>query len=143
MKIRSPVEDRADAAAVDRREATTGADRARAGVTQPVQPPATASTASGKAAPRTRVSSAWTAVAVGLVLLTALLIFMFQNLQEARVTFLGFHARLPLALSLLSSAILGALVVLLLGVSRMVQLRLAARRHRQAAVVANRVDNAR
>ena len=93
---------------------------------------------SGRTVPKTRVSSAWTTIAVGLVLLIALLIFIFQNLDNVRVTFLVFHGSFPLALSLLCSAIAGALVVLLLGIARMIQLRRAARRHRDAAVAASK-----
>ena len=92
----------------------------------------------GKAVPRTRLSSAWTTVAVGLVFLIALLVFIFQNLNNVRVTFLAFHGTFPLALSLLCSAVGGAVIVLLLGVARMIQLRRAARRQRNAAVAASR-----
>ena len=92
----------------------------------------------GKPVPRTRISSAWTSVAIGLLLLIALLIFIFQNLDNVRVTFLTVHASFPLALSLLCAAIGGALFVLLLGVARMVQLRRVARRDRNAAVAARR-----
>jgi uncharacterized integral membrane protein len=72
------------------------------------------------------------------VLLIALLIFIFQNLEDVKVTFLFFHGSVPLALSLLGAAIAGALVVLAIGVARMIQLRRAARRHRDAAMAASR-----
>lgn len=88
---------------------------------------------SSKAVPRTRISSAWTAVAVGLLFLIALLIFIFQNLQNVRVSFTTVHGSFPLALLLLCSAVAGALIVLLLGVGRMIQLRRVARHHRDAA----------
>jgi lipopolysaccharide assembly protein A len=90
----------------------------------------------GKTAPRTRISSAWTAVAVGLLFLIALLIFIFQNLENVRVTFITFHASFPLALSLLCASVAGAVVVLLLGVARIIQLRRVARHHRNAAAAA-------
>lgn len=93
-------------------------------------------TKAGKTAPRTRISSAWTAVGVGLVFLIALLIFIFQNLENVRVTFITFHASFPLALSLLCASVAGALVVLLLGVARIIQLRRVARHHRDAAAAA-------
>jgi uncharacterized integral membrane protein len=109
------------------------------GATQPETPqPADTTTPTGKTLPRTRISSAWTTVAVGLVFLIALLIFIFQNLNNVRVTFLAFHGSFPLALSLLCSAVGGALIVLLLGMARMIQLRRAARRQRNAAVAASR-----
>lgn len=90
----------------------------------------------GQTATRTRISSAWTAVAVGLLFLIALLIFIFQNLQNARVTFITLHASFPLALSLLCASVAGGLVVLLIGVARIVQLRRVARHHRNAAAAA-------
>ncbi len=92
----------------------------------------------GKTAPRTRVSSVWTTLAVGLVFLIALLVFIFQNLEDVRVTFIVFHGSVPLALSLLGSAIVGAVIVLAVGLARMIQLRRAARRHRDAAVAASK-----
>jgi uncharacterized integral membrane protein len=100
--------------------------------------PARAAAPVGQALHRTRLSAAWTTVAVGLVFLIALLVFIFQNLNNVRVTFLVFHGTFPLALSLLCSAVGGALIVLLLGVARMIQLRRAARRQRNAAVAASR-----
>jgi uncharacterized integral membrane protein len=71
---------------------------------------------------------------VGVLFLVALLVFIFQNLQDVRVSFVTLHASFPLALSLLCAAVASALVVLLLGVARMIQLRRVARRHRKAAV---------
>src|SRR5205085_11966499 len=88
---------------------------------------------SSRAVPRTRISSAWTAVAVGLLFLIALLVFIFQNLQNVRVSFITVRASFPLALSLVCSAVAGALIVLLVGVARMIQLRRVARHHRDAA----------
>ena len=73
-----------------------------------------------------------------LIYKIALLVFIFQNLNNVRVTFLAFHGTFPLALSLLCSAVGGAVIVLLLGVARMIQLRRAARRQRNAAVAASR-----
>lgn len=78
---------------------------------------------------RTRVSVAWFAVIVALVLLVFLLVFILQNLDTTTVTFLGFSGSLPLALAMLFSAIGGAALVALLAVARMIQLR---RAHRKA-----------
>lgn len=89
-------------------------------------------TSPAKPVPRTRVSSAWTAVVVGVLFLVALLVFIFQNLQDVRVSFVTLHASFPLALSLLCAAVASAVIVLLLGVARMIQLRRVARRHRDS-----------
>ncbi|MGC8511858.1 MAG: lipopolysaccharide assembly protein LapA domain-containing protein [Acidimicrobiales bacterium] len=56
-----------------------------------------------------------------------ILIFVFQNLQHARVHFLSFSGSLPIALALLAAAGLGALAVLALGSVRILQLRRAVR----------------
>jgi uncharacterized integral membrane protein len=58
-----------------------------------------------------------------------MLAFVLQNREEAKVTFLMFSGRFPLALALVVAAALGALVVFLLGSVRIVQLRKALRRH--------------
>lgn len=118
--------------------AQTGPDQPK-GAATPQSPAATPPT--GKTVPSTRLSAAWTTVAVGVVFLIALLIFIFQNLDNVRVTFLFFHGSFPLALSLLCAAIAGALVVLALGVARMMQLRRVARHHKDAAVAASRTSS--
>jgi lipopolysaccharide assembly protein A len=78
---------------------------------------------------RTKASALWLATAVALVLLLLLAIFIAQNGQQVEVHFLGADGTVSLALGLLFSALAGAGVVLLIGVIRIVQLRLAGRRH--------------
>jgi uncharacterized integral membrane protein len=79
---------------------------------------------------RTRVSMLWTAVAVGLVVLAAILIFIAQNSTSVRVHFLSADGELPLGVALLFAALLGAILVLAIGSVRMLQLRRVARRRR-------------
>jgi uncharacterized integral membrane protein len=72
------------------------------------------------------------ATAVGFaVVLLLLLIFILENSQRADVAFFGVHAHLPLGVALLLAAVFGILLVVVPGIGRMAQLRLAARRHRQ------------
>jgi putative membrane protein len=80
----------------------------------------------------TRTSMVWTMVGVGVVLLIAILVFILQNGQRARVRFLMVDGTLPLGVALLFAALLGALLVLVVGVARVFQLRVVARRHRRA-----------
>jgi uncharacterized integral membrane protein len=80
---------------------------------------------------RTRISAAWTAVAVAAVVLLLLLVFILQNLQTVRVTFLGATGQLPLGVAVLLAAVGGALLVVVLGAARMIQLRALARRERR------------
>jgi uncharacterized integral membrane protein len=82
-------------------------------------------------ASRTRISGAWTAVAVAAVVLLLLLIFILQNLQTVRVTFFGASGQLPLGVAVLLAAVGGALLVVVLGAARMIQLRAFARRERR------------
>lgn len=95
---------------------------------RPASPPA----AVPRKVERTRVSMLWTAVAVGLVVLAAILIFIAQNSARVRVHFLTADGELPLGVALLFAALLGAILVLAIGSVRMLQLRRVARRRRTA-----------
>jgi uncharacterized integral membrane protein len=79
----------------------------------------------------TRTSMVWTMVGVGVVLLVAILVFILQNGQRVRVRFLMVDGTLPLGVGLLFAALLGALLVLVAGAARVLQLRVVARRHRR------------
>ncbi|HSP09578.1 MAG TPA: LapA family protein [Candidatus Dormibacteraeota bacterium] len=80
---------------------------------------------------RTRLSGAWTAVVVGLVILIVILVFILQNQQSAQVSFLFLSGHLPLAVALLFAMILGALIVVAFGAARILQLRMVAGRARR------------
>jgi lipopolysaccharide assembly protein A len=78
----------------------------------------------------TRTSMVWTMVGIGVVLLVAILVFILQNGQRVRMRFLMVNGTLPLGVALLFAALLGALLVLVAGAARVLQLRVLARRHR-------------
>lgn len=80
---------------------------------------------------RTRLSGAWTAVVVGLVILVVILVFILQNQQSVEVSFLFLSGHLPLAVALLFAMILGALIVVAFGAARIMQLRMVAGRARR------------
>ncbi|TMD86277.1 MAG: LapA family protein [Chloroflexi bacterium] len=80
---------------------------------------------------QTRLSGAWTALVVGVVVLIVILVFILQNLQSVEVYFLFLHGHLPLAVALLFAMVLGAVVVLAFGAGRIFQLRLVAMRARR------------
>jgi uncharacterized integral membrane protein len=119
-------------------------ERPEAGV--PEQPPPDASVppepevASSSAEPTlpqhtvepTRTSMVWTMVGIGVVLSFAILVFILQNGQRVRVRFLMVNGTLPLGAALLFAALLGALLVLVAGAARVLQLRVVSRRHRRA-----------
>jgi uncharacterized integral membrane protein len=80
---------------------------------------------------QTRLSGAWTALVVGVLVLLVILIFILQNLQSVEVHFLFLQGNLPLAVALLFAMVLGAIVVLAFGAVRILQLRIVARRARR------------
>jgi uncharacterized integral membrane protein len=80
----------------------------------------------------TRTSMVWMMVGIGVVLLFAILVFILQNGQRVRVRFLMVNGTLPLGAALLFAALLGALLVLVAGAARVLQLRVVSRRHRRA-----------
>ena len=77
----------------------------------------------------TRTSSLWAATSTAAVLLLILVVFIAQNSGRTRVHFFWATWTSSLAVDLLLAAVLGALVVLVVGALRVTQLRLAARRH--------------
>jgi uncharacterized integral membrane protein len=62
-----------------------------------------------------------------MVALVIMLAFVFQNLRETTVSFLGFSGGAPLGLALVAAALLGGIIVFALGSVRIVQLRKLAR----------------
>jgi uncharacterized integral membrane protein len=64
-----------------------------------------------------------------MVLLILVLVFVLQNLSAATTGFFSVKWTIPLGLDLLLAALLGGLIVFLLGVARMLQLRRLARRY--------------
>ena len=82
---------------------------------------------------RTRVGGWWVALIASAVVLLLLLIFVLQNSQRVRISFLGAGASLPLGVALLLAAIGGGLIVAIPGTGRIIQLRRLARRSDRAA----------
>jgi putative membrane protein len=80
----------------------------------------------------TRTSRTWTAVILFALVLILLLIFILQNGQRVKVSFLSFDGHMPLAVAMLLAAIAGALLIAIPGMGRMFQLRRVSRRHRNA-----------
>jgi putative membrane protein len=77
----------------------------------------------------TRMSRAWSAMIFFAFVLIVLLIFILQNGQRVKVSFVGSHGHLPLAVAMLFAAIAGALLVAIPGIGRMIQLRRVVRRN--------------
>jgi uncharacterized integral membrane protein len=77
---------------------------------------------------RTRVSGIWVASIAAVVVLLLLLIFILQNGDRVKINIFGANPTLPVGVALLLAAVLGALLVALIGAARVVQLRNTARR---------------
>lgn len=82
---------------------------------------------------RTRTSAAWVALSVAVVFLALLIVFIAQNSRRIPLHFFGAAGSVSEALALIAAAVVGAAVVLAVGVGRIAQLRLTARRHNRAA----------
>ena len=76
----------------------------------------------------TRMSAVWTATAVAVLLGVVLIALIVQNTQKVQIKFFGASGHISLVVDLLAAAIIGALIVLVVGISRITQLRLSARR---------------
>jgi lipopolysaccharide assembly protein A len=78
---------------------------------------------------RTRVGGLWVGLGLAAVVLLFLLVFILENGQQADVAYFGAHGHLPLGIALLLAGVAGALLVIIPGTGRIIQLRQAARRH--------------
>lgn len=82
---------------------------------------------------RTRTSSVRNALIVGAVALVVVLIFIFQNTSAVSVNFLGAQLNVSLAVAMLFSAVVGALIMAAAGTARITQLRMNLRRERRGS----------
>ena len=97
------------------------------------RPPKSPSAAAGspRASVTTRAATAWFATAAALVLLVLLIVLILQNQAMVTVHYLGFTGSLQMGTALLISAVAGGSVVTIVGIVRITQLRLTARRARR------------
>lgn len=68
----------------------------------------------------------------GIIVAVLLLIFILENTESVKVSFLGAQGHLALGVALLVAAVGGALIVALIAAARMAQLRVRARRAERA-----------
>lgn len=80
---------------------------------------------------QTRISAAFVALAVGIIVLVLLLIFILQNHETTTVRYFGAEGSMQLGVLLLFSAAGGALIVVIFGAARIAQLHWLARRDRR------------
>jgi len=80
---------------------------------------------------RTSISAARSALIVSVLALIVLVIFIIQNADAVKISFLGAQVRVSLAVALLIAAIAGALLMAAAGTARITQLRMVMRRERR------------
>ena len=116
-------------------ELAAGADPSRSapGVGPHEQDPAVAAlTEPTVRSPRaTNAGRRWVSLVLATLLLVLLIIFIAENSRSVTISFLGAGGQISLALALLIAAVVGAIVVLLVGTARILQLRWEVRRGRQ------------
>ncbi|HTY32799.1 LapA family protein [Mycobacterium sp.] len=99
----------------------------------PPPAPGTGATAKDPAVGFTRAGALWTSLIVGFLILILMLIFIAQNTDSARFTFLSWHWSLPLGVAFLLAAVGGGLITVAAGTARILQLRRVAKKHHAAA----------
>lgn len=72
---------------------------------------------------RANARGLWAAVISTLVVLVLLVVFILENGQNIKISFLGAHGHLPLGVALLLAAVIGGIAVVLAGLIRILQLR--------------------
>ncbi|QLL07285.1 LapA family protein [Mycobacterium vicinigordonae] len=106
----------------------------------PDQPPALTPEERSRPLPKdrastfTRAGALWTSLILGFLVLILLLIFVTQNLDPVKLSFLGWQWTLPLGVGMLVAAIGGGLITFAVGTARIVQLRRAAKKNLAAAI---------
>ena len=67
--------------------------------------------------------STWVALIIGTLLLILLLVFILQNQQSVKLQLFAWEMNFPIGVGMLIAAIVGALIMALVGGVRMIQLR--------------------
>jgi uncharacterized integral membrane protein len=99
----------------------------------PAGPPADLSEDPGAKPPRQTVAGrVWVSIGFAVVLLVLLIIFIAENSRDVTISFLGANGTLSLALAMLIAAVAGALITLLVGTTRILQLRREVHRQNKA-----------
>lgn len=81
--------------------------------------------------PRTRAGTTWVLACIAALVLIALIVFLAQNSGATKISFFSLHGRFPLAVALLAAAVAGCLLTLMIGSTRILQLRRVVRRRRR------------
>jgi uncharacterized integral membrane protein len=77
----------------------------------------------------TRVSYAWVGLILGALITILMLVFILQNMDDARVSFLAWEYTMPVGIAMLLSAVAGALITAFVGGVRILQVKRQARKN--------------
>jgi uncharacterized integral membrane protein len=99
----------------------------------PAGPPSVAAKEKVKPPRQTVAGRVWISIGFAVVLLVLLIIFIAENSRKVTVSFLGANGTISLALAMLIAAVVGALITLLVGTTRIVQLRREVHRQNRRA----------
>ena len=83
----------------------------------------------------TRASAAWAATIAALLLSVVLIVFVLQNPTMVVIHFLGWSGSVAVGMAMLIAAVTGGLLVATIGVARLTQLRVRARRTRAVSAL--------
>jgi uncharacterized integral membrane protein len=89
---------------------------------------------------RTRTSAAWLSITLFVGFVVLLIVFIAQNNRKVPLHFLGASGTVSESVALVVAAVAGALLVILVGTARILQLRMAARRVRKDLKRQNKVS---
>jgi uncharacterized integral membrane protein len=71
----------------------------------------------------TRMSYAWAGLVLGSLITIVMLVFILQNLDDTRVSFLTWEYTMPTGVAMLLSAVAGALITAFVGGVRILQVK--------------------
>lgn len=129
---------------------TSSPDKGKAGPTPAAAPPKPGKPAKPATVKQpdaamkfTRIAAAWWALIIGLVLLVILLMFVAQNTESIMIKFLGWQWTAPLGVAFLLAAVGGAMITVMAGGARMIQLHRAAKKNLRTAAQTGGASGAR
>jgi uncharacterized integral membrane protein len=80
---------------------------------------------------KTRAGRVWVAISAFAVVLVLLIVFIAQNAHNVKISFLAWSGQFPLSIALLIAAVGAALITLMAGSTRIIQLRRQIRQQRK------------
>jgi uncharacterized integral membrane protein len=79
---------------------------------------------------RSKIGTVWIALAAFVIILLLLLIFILQNSERVKIKYFGASGHIGFGVAMLLSAVAGAILTLLVGSARIIQLKLAGKHHK-------------